>query len=211
MNTLSWKAAWAIARRDLHRQFRGLRLLLVCLFLGVGALAAIGSLTSAIRGELDSQGQVLLGGDFEVEVYQRPLSEEENAFLSEYGELSQGLRMQAMASTQEDTAPVELKAVQGNWPLYGALTLTDGSSTGAPAAGQAWMAQDVAERLGLQAGDNFTLGTSQLEVGGIILDEPDRLSEGFSLGQTVIVPLDVPAEAGLTLPGATEISVFDFA
>ena len=202
MNTLSWKAAWAIARRDLHRQFRGLRLLLVCLFLGVGALAAIGSLTSAIRGELDSQGQVLLGGDFEVEVYQRPLSEEENAFLSEYGELSQGLRMQAMASTQEDTAPVELKAVQGNWPLYGALTLTDGSSTGAPAAGQAWMAQDVAERLGLQAGDNFTLGTSQLEVGGIILDEPDRLSEGFSLGQTVIVPLDVPAEAGLTLPGA---------
>jgi hypothetical protein len=38
-------AAWRIARRDLHRQFRGLRLLLVCLFLGVGALAAIGTLT----------------------------------------------------------------------------------------------------------------------------------------------------------------------
>ena len=50
--SLSWPAAWRIARRDLHRRFRGLRLLLVCLFLGVGALAAIGSLTSAIRGEL---------------------------------------------------------------------------------------------------------------------------------------------------------------
>ena len=40
MNQLGWAGAWRIARRDLHRQFRGLRLLLVCLFLGVGALAA---------------------------------------------------------------------------------------------------------------------------------------------------------------------------
>ncbi len=98
MNTLGWRAAWGIARRDLHRQFRGLRLLIVCLFLGVGALAAIGSLTSAIRSELDGQGQVILGGDFEVEVYQRPLTDEENAFLESYGELSPGLRIQAMAN-----------------------------------------------------------------------------------------------------------------
>ena len=47
--SLPWRTAWTIARRDLHRRFRGLRLLLVCLFLGVGALAAIGSLTGAIR------------------------------------------------------------------------------------------------------------------------------------------------------------------
>ena len=74
--SLSWSAAWRIARRDLNRRFRGLRLLLVCLFLGVGALAAIGSLTSAIRGELDTQGRVLIpyqlreaatmGGDVDV-------------------------------------------------------------------------------------------------------------------------------------------------
>ena len=39
--TLPWLTAWRIARRDLHRRFRGLRLLLVCLFLGVGALAGV--------------------------------------------------------------------------------------------------------------------------------------------------------------------------
>jgi predicted lysophospholipase L1 biosynthesis ABC-type transport system permease subunit len=37
---------------------------------------------------------------------------------------------------------------------------------------------------------------------GIIEEEPDRLSEGFQLGQTVIVAQDVPAAAGLTAPGA---------
>src|SRR5690606_4042413 len=106
MTALSWASAWRIARRDLHRRFRGLRLLLVCLFLGVGALAAIGTLTGAIRGELDAQGREILGGDLEVEVWQRPLSAEELALLGTYGEVSQGLRMQAMASTGEAATPI---------------------------------------------------------------------------------------------------------
>ncbi len=200
--SLSWPAAWRIARRDLHRRFRGLRLLLVCLFLGVGALAAIGSLTSAIRGELDAQGRAILGGDLEVEVWQRPLNDEEAQFLGRYGTLSPGLRMQAMASTASAATPVELKAVDANWPLYGRLTLEGASQMGAPPAGQAWIVPGVAERLGIGPGDRFRIGTQDLAVGGIIADEPDRLSEGFQLGLTVIVPLDFPARAGLTAPGA---------
>ncbi|HWK42968.1 MAG TPA: FtsX-like permease family protein [Croceibacterium sp.] len=202
MNSLSWPAAWRIARRDLHRRFRGLRLLLVCLFLGVGALAAIGTLTSAIRGELDAQGREILGGDLEVEVWQRPLNEAETAFLERYGTISRGLRMQAMASTASAATPIELKAVDANWPLYGTLTLDGGSTMGAPPPGQAWIAEGAAERLGIGPGDLFRIGTAEVRVGGIIENEPDRLSEGFALGQTVIVPLDLPARAGLTAPGA---------
>ena len=37
--SLSWRAAWRIARRGLDWRFRGLRLLLVCLVLGTAALA----------------------------------------------------------------------------------------------------------------------------------------------------------------------------
>jgi len=199
---LSWPAAWRIARRDLHRRFRGLRLLLVCLFLGVGALAAIGTLTGAIRGELDAQGREILGGDLEVEVWQRPLDAEESAFLARYGTLSKGLRMQAMASAGEAATPIELKAVDANWPMYGRLTLQGGSTMGAPPPGQAWIAEGAAERLGVGPGDRFRVGTADLVVGGIIDEEPDRLSEGFQLGQTVIVALPVPAQAGLTAPGA---------
>ena len=52
MSRLGWRAAWRIARRDLHLGFRGLRLLFLCLFLGVATLAAIGSLTASITGAL---------------------------------------------------------------------------------------------------------------------------------------------------------------
>lgn len=199
---LPWAAAWRIARRDLHRRFRGLRLLLVCLFLGVGALAAIGSLTAAIDSQLSSQGQTLLGGDLEVEVWQRPLSAKETAFLERYGTLSPGLRLQAMASAGDLTIPVELKAVDRNWPLYGALTLDGGHRVGAPPPGQAWIAPGAAERLDIGPGALLRIGTATVRVGGIIAEEPDRLSEGFQLGQTVIVPLDLPQQAGLVAPGS---------
>ncbi|MBD2841253.1 ABC transporter permease [Erythrobacter rubeus] len=203
---LSWSGAWRIARRDLNARFRGLRLLLVCIFLGTGALAAIGTLTAAIERELAASGQVLLGGDLEVEVWQRDLTAEEQAALSEYGTLSGGTRLQAMATAgsgdNSRAAPVELKAVDESWPLYGTLTLADGSETGAPTGTDAYLARGAFDRLEIEIGDRFTVGTVELTAAGIIENEPDRLSEGFQLGPTVLVAEDVPLDGGLLQPGS---------
>jgi putative ABC transport system permease protein len=194
--------AWTIARRDLNARFRGLRLLLVCIFLGTAALAAIGTLTTAISRELESSGQELLGGDLEVEVWQRTLRPEEVKALSAYGTISSGYRMQAMASTPEAAAPIELKAVDAKWPMFGRLMLADGRKVGAPTGKDAWIAETALERLGIKVGDSFKVGTVTLRAAGVIKDEPDRLSEGFQLGPTIIVADSVPAEAGLIAPGA---------
>lgn len=200
--TLSWGSAWTIAKRDLNARFRGLRLLLVCIFLGTAALAAIGSLTAAIERELSDRGQELLGGDLEVEVWQRPLTQDETDALAALGRISGGTRMQAMATTSDAAAPVELKAIDANWPLYGVLTLADGREAGAPNAGEAWVAQGALDRLGIGVGDRFRVGTVDLTAAGVIDNEPDRLSEGFQLGPTVIVNEAVPADAGLLAPGS---------
>ncbi|MEO1222382.1 MAG: FtsX-like permease family protein, partial [Pseudomonadota bacterium] len=194
--------AWHIARRDLNARFKGLRLLLVCIFLGTAALAAIGTLTASIERELQSSGQELLGGDLEVEVWQRDLSEDEKLALGEYGEVSGGYRLQAMASTDDAAAPVELKAVEANWPLYGTFTLTDGREPGAPDAINAYLAQGALDRLDIQIGDPFRLGTITMRAAGVIENEPDRLSEGFQLGPTVLVARDIPVNAGLLQPGS---------
>ncbi|MGB3739455.1 MAG: FtsX-like permease family protein [Pontixanthobacter sp.] len=200
--TISWNTAWRIARRDLNGRFRGLRLLLVCLFLGTGAIAAIGTLTGAIGNELEGRGQILLGGDLEIEVWQRDLSAEERGALARYGQISGGTRLQAMASANDNAAPIGLKAVDGNWPLYGTLTLTDGRTVGAPSGTDAYLAQGAMDRLGIAVGDRFTIGTATLRAAGIIDNEPDKLSEGFQLGPTIIVGEDVPGAAGLVQPGS---------
>jgi len=127
---MSWATAWRIARRDLNARFKGLRLLLVCLFLGTGALAAIGSLTAAIEGEIEANGREYLGGDLQIELWQRGLSPDERSALEELGDVSAGTRLQAMARFDDQAAPIELKAIDRAYPLYGELTLTDGRSVG---------------------------------------------------------------------------------
>lgn len=199
---IPWRTAWTLARRDLSARFRGLRLLLVCLFLGVGALAAIGTLTGSIEGELQSRGRTILDGDVEAAVWQRPPGPEEARAFAALGRVSSGVRMQAMATAGDLAAPVELKAVDAAWPMVGQLTLADGRKAGAPRSGAAWIAPGAAERLGVKPGDTITIGGQPLTVDGIIADEPDRLSEGFALGPVVIVRDDLPARAGLTAPGA---------
>ena len=200
--TLPWPTAWRIARADLSWRFRGLRLLLACLFLGVAALAAIGTLTGSIERELTSRGRMILGGDIGVEVWQRDLTAPELSALKALGSVSLGTRLQAMAAAGDATVPVQLKAVDDKWPLVGQLSLTDGRKVGAPPPGQAWLAEGAAERLGLAPGQRFTIAGRPLMVGGIIADEPDRLGEGFSWGIPVIVRSDFPRAAGLTATGS---------
>lgn len=201
--TLPWRSAWRIARRDLNARFRGLRLLIICLFLGTAALAAIGTLTAAITQELESRGREILGGDMQVAVWQRSPNAEEMEALRELGRISTGTRLQVMARAADDTtAPVELKAVDAAYPLYGVFRLDDGRSVGAPAEGEAWLGQGAIDRLGIEIGDSFEVGTVTLRAAGIIAQEPDRLGEGFQLGPTIVVAEDVPGRAGLIAPGA---------
>lgn len=198
-----WPLAWRLARRELSVRFRGLRLLLACLFLGVGALAAIGSLAQAITGELAARGQVLLGGDLEFEISQRTADAAERAALARIGRVSETIRLQSVASTHGGaTAPAQLKAVDARYPLYGALTLADGRRVGAPAADGVWISGALAERLGVGRGAILRFGVADFRVGGVIADEPDRLSEGFALGPPALVSLAGLARTGLIQPAS---------
>ena len=199
---MSWATAWRLARRDLSSRFRGLRLLLVCLFLGTMALTAIGSLTAAIEQELTSRGGELLGGDLQVSVWQRGLTEGERRALASNGLISEGTRLQAMARQGDMAVPVELKAIDAAYPLYGELTLEDGRKVGNPRLNEAWLSRDSADRLGVERGARVAIGTETLTVGGIIANEPDRLGEGFQFGPTVIVDARLPGKAGLLAPGS---------
>ena len=59
--------SWRLARRDLRGGLSGFRIFLACLALGVGVIAAIGSLRGSIEEGLAREGAVLLGGDAEME------------------------------------------------------------------------------------------------------------------------------------------------
>ncbi len=192
---------WRIARRDLSARIRGLRLLAVCLFLGVATLAAIGSLTAGIAAELATRGQTILGGDISVEISQREATEAEKAELRKLGAVSETVRLRAMAIAG-DSVLAELKAVDGAYPLYGTLTLDDGTRAKQPGPGEILIAPAMANRLDIGKGDTVRFGEARFRVTGIIGEEPDRLGEGFTLGPVAIIGLDQLPATGLIQPGS---------
>jgi putative ABC transport system permease protein len=197
-----WQLAWRLARRELNLRFRGLRLLLACLFLGVGALAAIGSLTRAIDGELARRGSAILGGDVEFAASQRSATPQERAAMARLGTVSETVRMQSMAVRGTTSVPVQLKGVDAVYPLYGTLALGDGGSARVRNATTVWIVPTLAQRLGVARGETIRLGSADFTVGGIIQNEPDRLGEGFTLGPVAIVSLAGIARTGLIQPGS---------
>jgi len=205
-----WALAWRLARRGLDWRFRGLRLLIVCLVLGTAALAAIGTLTGAIGGELAARGQAMLGGDLQLTLSGREASAKELSAMRALGTVSAGARLQAMARTvgaprsnaSSDAVPVELKAVDARWPLFGQFRLEGGRAAGAPQGMTAWIAPGAADRLGVKPGDRMMIGSAALLIGGVIAGEPDQLSEGFALGPTVIVSNEALKRSGLIQVGS---------
>lgn len=208
MSRLGWRAAWRIARRDLHLGFRGLRLLFLCLFLGVATLAAIGSLTSAITQELRDRGRLILGGDIEIGMTQREASLGDKQAFRQLGALSQTIRMRAMAQRVgqgRGNAPpailTELKGVDAAYPLYGALALRHGIYRPLD-AGDILIGDALSQRLGIGRGAKLRYGDALFTVRDIIVDEPDRLGEGFTLGPVAITSLSGLRRTGLIQPGS---------
>lgn len=213
--SLSLGKAWAIARRELRWDLRGLRLLFICLFLGVATLAAIGSLSSAISSEIANRGQSILGGDIEISMTQREISAEDKTALQKYGILSETIRLRAMAiipengqakqadGTTPDRILTELKGVDDLYPLYGKLELQDKTpEIQHPDDGSVFISTALQKRLGLSIGDRIKWGEAEYNVHNIILDEPDRVGEGFTLGPVAITTLDGLRRSGLIQPGS---------
>ena len=96
---------WALARRDLRGGVGGLWLLLVCLAIAVGGLAAVTSVASSIRSTIEANGRELLGADLLLSTSQRGATTEERAARDELARLpatlSRDAIAQAMSSVQE--------------------------------------------------------------------------------------------------------------
>src|SRR5579862_1061726 len=216
--------AMRLARRELRSGFSGFRIFFASLVLGVAAIAAVGSLADALLAGIAADGRVLLGGDVAIELVQRPMTPQELRFAQSRGTVSQIASMRAMAYALSNGAIgarhlIELKAVDGTYPLYGNVGLACGTgfrvprdAISCPSLQQALAChanlcgaiaeQALFDRLHMKSGATLRIGTQDFRVRAVLTDEPDRLSGGFSLGPHVIVSKDALARTGLVTLGS---------
>ena len=113
----------------------------------------------------------------------------------------------------EASVLVELKAVDGRYPLFGRFEArrADGSAVSLPRAlgreGVRWGAlvdPALVDRLGLEDGEPLAIGGIELEVRGTIEREPDRAGSGgpFGFWPRVLIGMDALAESGLLREGS---------
>ncbi|MBI1260378.1 MAG: FtsX-like permease family protein [Rhizobiales bacterium] len=209
----SWALAFRLARRELRGGLSGFRVFIACLALGVAAIAGVGSISTALTRGLAEKGQEILGGDVDVRLIHRPASADELSALKAGGRVATSIEMRAMArvpARDEEAASqslVELKAVDGVYPLYGAMVL----EPSIPLA-QALALSDghygvVAEanlvnRLKAKPGDLISIGEAQFVLRAVINHEPDRVGDGFTLGPRAMISEAALASTQLIQPGS---------
>ena len=205
------RMAWRIARRELRGGIRGFRIFLACLALGVAAIAAVGTVRQSIEEGLAREGAVILGGDAEMEFTYRFASEDERSHMAHIAEaVSETVDFRSMAVMDAEDGPeralTQIRGVDGAYPLYGSVALGPEMPLAEALEQQdgrygAVMQQVLIDRMGMEIGDIFRLGTQEFELRAALLIEPDGASGGFSLGPRTIVSLAGLEGTGLLEPG----------
>ena len=207
---MNLRLAFLFAWRELRGGTRGLRIVIACLALGVAVIAAVGSLREGIDRGLEADGQTLLGGDLVIETSGQPLPPEARHWLEQRGNrLSAITLMRSMAvAPSGERQLVELKAVDGAWPLLGAPVLRPPVPLADALAVRdgRWgvlLQPAVADRLGLKPGDPVRIGSAIFTFRAVLEDEPDRVTGATAaLAPRAVVPMAAMAATGLLAPGA---------
>lgn len=209
---LALRFAW----REMRGGIKGLRLLALCLGLGVAAIAGVGSLTAAVEGAIARDAQSLLGGDLLVRLTHRPASPEERAALAARGTLSETVEMRALArgGPEDRRTLVELQALDPAYPLYGRITLAPAMPLTEALAERAGIHGAVVERAvlarlgfadpgaGSGIGAKIRVGDATFEVRAVFETLPDRGASAFGLGPRLAIADAALPRTGLVQPGS---------
>ncbi len=212
------KLAFTFARRELRSGLSGFRVFLACITLGVAAIAGVGSLGEAFLTGITEQGRTLLGGDVSLRRLYDPVTAEERGFFETFGGISESATMRSMANATGGTTRhvIELRAVDGAFPMLGAVTLVpemplaDALACVEGICGTA-VEDTLLTRLNVGVGDTIHLGNSDYVIRARLLSEPDRISGGFSLGPRVMISAAGLAQSGLVVPGSLITWHYDIA
>jgi putative ABC transport system permease protein len=205
--------AFTLAIRELRSGKRRFTVFLSCLFLGVFAIAAVGSISEAARSAISRDARMLMGGDASIRLPAPFIEADERNWLETRGAVSHTITLRGIArSSAGESALVSVKGVDAAYPLYGTVETSPAvpreTSFAAmleePDNGHPPLVADglLLTRLGIGTGDTLRIGNQTFTVRAALLREPDRAFQGVTFGPRVIMSLSSLRKTGLILPGS---------
>ncbi len=193
------------------REWRSPSLLIVwlALTLSVACVLALGTLGDRMEKGLSQQSREFMTGDRTLRsTYPAP-----QAWLDEAQRL--GLKISAQLSFMTmtfagDTPQLaSIKAVDGAWPMFGALRSDPPDLK--PAPGSVLLAPRLMALLGVKPGDKLEVGDATLRIAGTILQEPDAGFNPFQTAPRLLMNLADISQTGAVQPGSRTTWFYKFA
>lgn len=202
------KSPIAASFRLLLRDWRGgeLGVLFSALLLAVTVVVAISGFVNRLQFNLERESASFLAADLVVSSA-KPVPLEWRAKVDTEGlQRGETITFSSMViSDNDEMFLASVKAVGGDYPLRGSLSVDVGSaqpSSRIPAPGSVFLAPRLVQQLRVAVGDAVYVGDATLTVTGTLLSEPDSTSGFFGYGPRLVMNSADLDATGIVQPGS---------
>jgi len=200
-----------LALRLMRRDWRAgeLRVLAIALVIAVTCVTSVVFFTDRIAQALDLQASELLAADLRVVSDRSVKPEYLQAAKERQLETAQTVSFRSMVLNPGGASQLaEIKAVNENYPLRGALKISRQAfdageiADQVPAAGEVWIEPRMVNQLNVSPGDDIVLGSRTFRIAAFLRYEPDRSGDLFSIAPRVLMNIKDLPETGLIQEGS---------
>lgn len=204
MNT--WRIGLRMLRQDWHSG--ELYLLAIALVLTIAAVSGVGFFTDRLGRTMAQSGSELIAADLVISGT-APIPESYAQQAREHGlEVARTLEFRSVVMSDSGPQLVQVKAVDGAYPLRGELAIKRGPdaiaepATHVPPDDEIWIEPRLTYLLETVIGESIGLGRSRLTIGALVHYEPDAGGAFLQLAPRVMIGLDALDATGLVTPAS---------
>lgn len=202
-----------MAARETRASWRRLLFFFICIAVGVAAIVALRSLIQSVRIVFGEEARALIAGDVLISTsrdWTPKALEVIDRHLTEAGATgrTETVETPTMVRVADGSRPIarmaELRAVAGEFPLYGTVELEGGRPYSYDLLrGRGILVRpELLASLGVAVGDRLVIGKAELTIRGVIASEPGRRVGEFSMGPRVLMAIDDLPATGLVSFGS---------
>jgi len=192
MKSLFSAWVWRMAWRDGRRGLRPLLLSMSCVVLAVASVVVTFSLRDNVPSTIQVQSKSLLGADLALDSREAFTPEEEALFQSLGGDQSRQIGFTSMAyfPRSGDTRLVQVRALSGRFPYYGALETDPALSLDAFHGGaNALVDENVMLQFNAQMGDRVKIGDYEFRIAGKLRKIPGETLAFSLISPRIYIPM----------------------
>ena len=184
---------WRMALRDGRRGLRTLLFSMSCVVLAVASVVLAFSFRENLLSSIQAQSKSLLGADLALESREAFSTDDEKLFASIGGDQSRQVGFTSMAyfSASGDSRLVQVRAISGKFPYYGALETEPVFSSSVFAKGpNALVDENVMLQFNAKVGDRIKVGNFEFTIAGSLRKIPGETLAFSLISPRIYIPME---------------------